>query len=70
MASLVILVATWLGIPVSSTHILIGAVLGIGVYNRNANWQTMKPIGLAWIITLPAAGIMSALVFVIFDFAF
>ncbi|ARJ56287.1 inorganic phosphate transporter [Campylobacter cuniculorum] len=69
-ASLVILVATWLGIPVSSTHILIGAVLGIGVYNRNANWQTMKPIGLAWIITLPAAGIMSALVFVIFDFAF
>ncbi len=68
-ASLVILLATWLGIPVSSTHILIGAVLGIGVYNCNANWQTMKPIGLAWIITLPAAGIMSAVVFVIFKFA-
>ncbi len=68
-ASLVILVATWLGIPVSSTHILIGAVLGIGIYNHNANWQTMKPIGLAWVITLPAAGIMSALVFVIFKFS-
>ncbi|EAH6853420.1 inorganic phosphate transporter [Campylobacter jejuni] len=62
-ASIVILLATQFGIPVSSTHILIGAILGIGVYNKNANWIMMKPIGLAWIITLPAAGIMTALVF-------
>ncbi|EDA4572893.1 anion permease [Campylobacter jejuni] len=61
--SIVILLATQFGIPVSSTHILIGAILGIGVYNKNANWIMMKPIGLAWIITLPAAGIMAALVF-------
>ncbi|EEU6924833.1 inorganic phosphate transporter [Campylobacter jejuni] len=54
-ASIVILLATQFGIPVSSTHILIGAILGIGVYNKNANW--------IWIITLPAAGIMAALVF-------
>ncbi|EOJ1014877.1 inorganic phosphate transporter [Campylobacter jejuni] len=62
-ASIVILLATQFGIPVSSTHILIGSILGIGVYNKNANWIMMKPIGLAWIITLPAAGIMAALVF-------
>ncbi|EAH6193530.1 inorganic phosphate transporter [Campylobacter jejuni] len=62
-ASIVILLATQFGIPVSSTHILIGAILGMGVYNKNANWIMMKPIGLAWIITLPAAGIMAALVF-------
>ncbi|MBX1659321.1 inorganic phosphate transporter [Campylobacter jejuni] len=62
-ASIVILLATQFGIPVGSTHILIGAILGIGVYNKNANWIMMKPIGLAWIITLPAAGIMAALVF-------
>ncbi len=62
-ASIVILLATQFGIPVSSTHILIGTILGIGVYNKNANWIMMKPIGLAWIITLPAAGIMAALVF-------
>ncbi|HBD8910753.1 TPA: inorganic phosphate transporter [Campylobacter jejuni] len=62
-ASIVILLATQFGIPVSSTHILIGAILGIGVYNKNANWIMMKPIGLAWIITLPATGIMAALVF-------
>lgn len=62
-ASIVILLATQFGIPVSSTHILIGAILGIGVYNKNANWIMMKPIGLAWIITLPVAGIMAALIF-------
>ncbi|WP_454468152.1 inorganic phosphate transporter [Campylobacter jejuni] len=62
-ASIVVLLATQFGIPVSSTHILIGAILGIGVYNKNANWIMMKPIGLAWIVTLPAAGIMAALVF-------
>lgn len=45
-ASIVILLATQFGIPVSSTHILIGAILGIGVYNKNANWIMMKPIGL------------------------
>ncbi|WP_410131449.1 inorganic phosphate transporter, partial [Klebsiella pneumoniae] len=46
---------------VSSTHILIGAVLGVGIVNRAANWNLMKPIGLAWVITLPAAAGISAI---------
>lgn len=62
-ATFVILLATVLGIPVSSTHILVGAVIGIGMLNKNANWLLMKPIALAWVITLPAAGIMAALFF-------
>ncbi|KAA6225265.1 inorganic phosphate transporter [Campylobacter sp. LR291e] len=68
-ASIVILLATQFGIPVSSTHILIGAVLGVGFYSKNAKWGMMKPIGLAWIITLPAAAIMGAVVFVVFKLA-
>ena len=51
--------ASALGLPVSSTHILVGAILGIGIVNRNANWKMMKPIGLAWVITLPAAAMLS-----------
>ncbi|AKK07063.1 Phosphate transporter family [Corynebacterium mustelae] len=51
----VVMAASLLGLPVSSTHILIGAVLGVGVVNKAANWSLMKPIALAWIITLPAA---------------
>ena len=69
-ATLVILAATKLGIPVSSTHILIGAVIGIGMLNRNANWTLMKPIALAWVITLPAAAAMAAFFFYILKIAF
>lgn len=65
-SSVVILLATQLGIPVSSTHVLIGAVLGIGVYGKNANWRMLKPIGLAWIITLPASAVMGFVLFYIF----
>ena len=60
-AAMVVMIASLSGLPVSSTHILIGAVLGIGLVNRETNWGLMKPIALAWIVTLPAAGILSAI---------
>lgn len=60
-AAVVVMIASLLGLPVSSTHILIGAVLGVGIVNRAANWNLMKPIGLAWVITLPAAAGISAI---------
>lgn len=59
-AAAVVMLASLLGLPVSSTHILIGAVLGVGMVNKNTNWDLMKPIGMAWVITLPAAGILAA----------
>ncbi|GEO80117.1 inorganic phosphate transporter [Pararhodospirillum oryzae] len=62
-AAAVVMLASTFGLPVSSTHILIGAILGIGMVNRQTNWALMKPIALAWVITLPAAGILSALAF-------
>lgn len=62
-ATLVILLATKMGIPVSSTHILVGAIIGIGMLNRNANWALMRPIAMAWVITLPVAGALAALFF-------
>ncbi|WP_040107173.1 inorganic phosphate transporter [Azotobacter chroococcum] len=64
-AAAVVMLASLLGLPVSSTHILIGAVLGIGLVNRQNNWDLMKPIALAWVITLPAAAILSAIAFVV-----
>ncbi len=69
-AASVVLVASTLGIPVSSTHILVGAVLGIGVVNRSTNWQLMKPIGMAWVITLPSAAILSAVTLVLLRLVF
>lgn len=65
-AATIVLLASVLGLPVSSTHILIGAVLGVGIVNHAANWRLMRPIFLAWIITLPAAaGIGAAVVLVL-----
>jgi len=64
-AAAVVLLASTFGIPVSSTHILIGAVLGIGMVNHQTNWALMKPIALAWVITIPAAAILSAITFVV-----
>lgn len=64
-AATVVLLASVLGLPVSSTHILIGAVLGVGMVNRAANWKLMRPIFLAWLITLPAAAGIGAVVVLI-----
>ena len=69
-ATAVVLLASVSGIPVSSTHILIGAVLGIGLVNQKTNWQLMKPIALAWIVTLPAAATMSSITFIILRHVF
>lgn len=63
-AAAVVMGASSLGIPVSSTHILVGAVLGIGIVNKSTNWKLMRPIGLAWVVTLPAAAAISAIAFV------
>ena len=60
-AAAVVMGATLLGLPVSSTHILIGAVLGVGMVNRATNWGLMKPIALAWVITLPSAALLGAI---------
>ncbi|MFW0169245.1 inorganic phosphate transporter [Rothia sp. P4278] len=56
----VVMAASVLGLPVSSTHILIGAVLGVGIVNHSANWKLMRPIALAWIITLPISAAIGA----------
>ncbi|WP_296402298.1 inorganic phosphate transporter [Psychrobacter sp.] len=64
-AAAVVMGASILGLPVSSTHVLVGAVLGIGMVNKNTNWALMKPIGLAWVITLPAAAFMSMVSYLI-----
>ncbi len=64
-AAAVVMLASTFGLPVSSTHILIGSVLGIGMVNRQTNWDLMKPIALAWVVTLPAAAILSSIAFLI-----
>ena len=55
--------ATWLGIPVSTTHTITGCIMGVGAARRASavRWGVAGNIVIAWIITLPAAGLISAL---------
>jgi PiT family inorganic phosphate transporter len=54
--------ATWLGIPVSTTHTITGAIIGVGAARRVSavRWNVAKDIVVAWIVTMPAAGLISA----------
>jgi len=52
--------ASNLGLPVSTTHVSCGSLFGIGAVTRQAHWRTIRDILLAWVITLPLAGLLGA----------
>ena len=57
--------ATWLGIPVSTTHTITGAIVGVGAARRVSavRWGLAGNIVIAWIVTMPAAGVISAVTY-------
>ncbi|MDK4719415.1 MULTISPECIES: inorganic phosphate transporter [Rhizobium] len=61
--ALTLFAATWLGIPVSTTHTITGAIIGVGAARRVSavRWGIAGNIVIAWVITLPAAALISAL---------
>jgi PiT family inorganic phosphate transporter len=59
---MVIFASRW-GLPVSTTHVSCGALFGIGIANGHARWSVIRTILLAWVITLPFAGVSSALIY-------
>jgi inorganic phosphate transporter, PiT family len=60
-----ILIASRIGLPVSTSHALVGSVIGIGLASRNQDvkWETIKSVALAWIVTIPVAASLSAGIF-------
>lgn len=63
-----IFTATHLGVPVSTTHVITGAISGVGSVNRLSavRWGVTISIVWAWILTIPAAATLAALTFLIF----
>lgn len=57
--------ASRLGVPVSTTHVSVGSLFGIGAVTGQGHWGTITNILLAWAITLPVAGALGALAFTI-----
>ncbi len=95
-AAITVIIASWLGLPVSSTHIAVGAVFGVGFFREYYTSRSLRRIGMvnrsgdlyparkgpeeirqrklvrrshfltivaAWVITVPAAAIISAIIF-------
>lgn len=98
-AAVTVIVASWLGLPVSSTHIAVGAVFGVGFFREwhmerrfrlnKATMKTGKKLGIeerkrrklvrrshfttilaAWVITVPAAALLSAVIFRVLNLLF
>ena len=64
-----ILLATWLALPVSTTHAVTGAVAGVGSIQRvrAVRWNVAGNIVVAWVLTIPAAACVAALVFYLIE---
>lgn len=64
-SAILVLACTKLGIPVSTTHIVVGAIVGVGAARAVASLdrKVVKEILLSWLFTVPATAILSGLVF-------
>lgn len=67
-----ILFATAVGAPVSTTHVVVGSVMGVGAADRYkiVHWKIVKEIVTAWVITIPASAAVAAVIFTAFHFLF
>jgi PiT family inorganic phosphate transporter len=59
--------ADWLGLPVSTTHVLSSGVAGTMAANHSGlQWATVRNMAMAWVLTLPVAMMLSGFLFYVF----
>ena len=61
-----ILIASRFGLPVSTSHALVGGVVGVGWVQgfKTMQFQTLRSIGLTWLVTIPISAVLSGVLFV------
>lgn len=71
-AATALFLATHLGIPVSTTHTITGAIVGVGSFNKIAavRFGVARRIVWAWVITIPVTALLSALIWLMIDLIF
>ena len=63
ITGLLVTTASIHGLPVSTTHVSVGSLFGIGTVTKKADYKVIGKIVLSWVLTLPIAAIISAVVF-------
>jgi inorganic phosphate transporter, PiT family len=65
--AITLFLATELGIPVSTTHTITSAIMGVGAARRVSavRWNVANSIVIAWIVTIPAAGLIAGVVYAV-----
>lgn len=68
-SSLVIFSATFLHLPVSTTHVVSGSIMGVGSAERvrAVHWGVARSMLVAWCVTIPISAVMSAVIYTIID---
>lgn len=62
-----VIFASHLALPVSTTHVSSGAIIGLGLKRdaRGIQWKTVREMLLAWVVTLPAAALVASLAYLL-----
>ena len=63
VTSFLVIVASKFGVPVSTTHVSVGAIVGIGMLSKKSDNKVIISIMLSWVMTLPVAMIFSAIIY-------
>jgi len=63
ITGLLVTTASIHGLPVSTTHVSVGSIFGIGTATKKADYKMISKILLSWLLTLPLAAIISAILF-------
>ncbi len=63
--ALLVTTASFHGLPVSTTHVSVGSLLGMGMVTRRNKWKTVLPVLASWVITLPVAALLSGVTYFI-----
>jgi PiT family inorganic phosphate transporter len=65
--AITLFLATYLGVPVSTTHTITGAIVGVGAARRTSavRWGVARSIVIAWVVTMPMAALIAAVAYAV-----
>ena len=71
-AALTIVIASRLGLPISTTHTLVGGVMGVGLTQgiKGLDLKIISKIGISWLVTVPAGAILAIIFFYTLKYLF